>query len=129
MRHNSPPDSVHALEPGDLKSPDITLFCVWENVELLGCGALKHIDDVHGEIKSMITNPQHLRKGVASAMLVHIIEEARSRGYRKLSLETGCGNYFVAAQNLYSKHGFRYCGPFATYADDGFAVFMTRNLV
>lgn len=128
MRRNSPPGSVHAITPDQVSSPDITYWCAWANDRLLGCGALKQIGAGHGEIKSMITSRQHLRKGVASALLQHIINEARSRGYRRLSLETGSGKTFAPAQSLYSKHGFKYCGPFAQYADDGFAVFMTKEL-
>ena len=85
---HTPPESVHALPIEGLRSPDITFWSVWENGELLGCGALKELDPQHGEIKSMRTASAHLRKGVARAVAHHIIAEAKRRGYRRLSLET-----------------------------------------
>src|SRR5438046_6332254 len=84
---HTPPESVHALPIEGLRSPDITFWSVWENGELLGCGALKELDPQHGEIKSMRTASAHLRKGVARAVAHHIIAEAKRRGYRRLSLE------------------------------------------
>src|SRR4029078_11978577 len=89
MYSHSPPESVHALPIEKLRQPDITFFSVWESGELMGCGALKELDPQHGEIKSMRTVSKHLRKGVARAVLDHIMSEAKRRGYRRLSLETG----------------------------------------
>src|SRR5438045_9196708 len=86
---HSPPQSVHALPIESLRSPDITFWSVWENGELLGCGALKELNPQHGEIKSMRTASAHLRKGVARAVVQQIIGEAKRRGYRRLSLEIG----------------------------------------
>src|SRR3979490_628182 len=85
----SPPESVHALDVEGLRKPEIMFWTAWENGELLGCGALKELDSEHGEIKSMRTASPHLRKGVARKLLNHILEVARQRGYRRLSLETG----------------------------------------
>lgn len=129
MRLHSPPTSVHALEPDDLLRDNVSLWCAWIEDELAGCVALKQLDSHHGEIKSMITSSSHLRKGVASALLRRVIQEARSRGYHRLSLETGSDGVFVPAQRLYTKFGFQAGGPFAQYEDDGFAVFMTINLL
>lgn len=129
MRLHSPPASVHALEPDELLHDDVSLWCALIDDELAGCGALKKLDAHHGEIKSMITSSSHLREGVASALLRKIIQEARSHGYHRLSLETGSGRVFVPAQRLYTKFGFQTRGPFAQYEDDGFAVFMTINLL
>jgi putative acetyltransferase len=124
----SPPESVHALDIGALRKPDITFWTVWERDELLGCGALKELDSRHGEIKSMRTSTRHLRKGVAKKLLHHIVEEARRRGYRRLSLETGSMEAFAPARTLYANFGFTYCGPFADYVEDPHSVFMTREL-
>jgi len=124
----SPPESVHALDIEGLRKPDITFWSVWENGELLGCGALKELDSQHGEIKSMRTSALHLRRGVARNLLNHIIQEATRRGYRRLSLETGSMKAFEPARKLYSDFGFTYCGPFADYAEDPNSVFMTREL-
>ena len=124
----SPPESVHALDLEKLRQPDITFWCAWEGQELLGCGALKELDPTHGEIKSMRTASRHLRKGVAALMLKHIIEEARRRQYRRLSLETGTAAAFAPAHKLYTRHGFQPCRPFGSYVADPHSIFMIRAL-
>ena len=124
----TPPESVHALPIEGLRSPDITFWSVWENDELLGCGGLKELDPQHGEIKSMRTAPAHLRKGVARAVVRQIIAEAKRRGYRRLSLETGSMAAFKPARQLYAACGFTYCEPFGDYANDPNSVFMTLEL-
>jgi putative acetyltransferase len=101
---------------------------VWENGELLGCGALKELAPHHGEIKSMRTASAHVRKGVARAVVHHIIAEAKRRGYRRLSLETGSQAAFEPARRLYAACGFTYCEPFAEYVNDPNSAFMTLEL-
>lgn len=128
MALHSPPESVHALDLAALRKPEITFWCAWQATELLGCGALKELDRRHGEIKSMRTAAAHLRKGVAAALLRHILDEARRRAYRRLSLETGSMAAFAPARALYEKFGFRRCGPFAGYVEDPYSVFMTMKL-
>jgi len=128
MAQQSPPESMHALGLEALRAPEITFWSVWQGSELLGCGALKELDARHGEIKSMRTVAAHSRKGVASSLLRHILEEARRRSYRRVSLETGSMATFVPAQNLYARFGFQPCGPFADYIEDPNSVFMTREL-
>jgi putative acetyltransferase len=129
MHLHSPPESVHALPIEQLRSPDVTFWSVWEDGELLGCGALKQLDPQHGEIKSMRTVSRHLRKGVARAVLNHIVEEAKRRRYRQLSLETGSMAAFEPARRLYERAGFTYCEPFADYIEDPNSVFMTMALL
>ena len=128
MYLHSPPESVHALPIEKLRSPEVTFWSVWENGELLGCGALKELDQHHGEIKSMRTVARHLRKGVGRAVLNHIIGEAKRRGYRRLSLETGSMAMFKPARQLYDRAGFTYCQPFDDYVEDPNSVFMTMTL-
>ncbi|MFN2517040.1 MAG: GNAT family N-acetyltransferase [Pyrinomonadaceae bacterium] len=119
---HSPPESVHALDIEALRKPEITFWAVWESGELLGCGGLKELDSQHGEIKSMRTSLVHLRKGVASSFLNHILEEARRRCYSRLSLETGSMEAFEPARRLYANFGFTYCEPFADYVEDPYSV-------
>lgn len=128
MTLHSPPESIHALDLTGLQSADVTFWSAWDGADLLGCGALKELDPAHGEIKSMRTASRHLRRGVARAMLAHILAEARRRGYARLSLETGTAAAFEPAHRLYSSAGFGFCGPFADYAEDPYSVFMTREL-
>lgn len=127
MRATSPPESKHALDLEGLRAPDITFWTLWEGGELAGCGALKELSPAHGEIKSMRTANGFRRRGVGTAMLKHILEEARRRGYERLSLETGSMPYFAPARSLYSSFGFRPCEPFAAYKLDPNSVFMTRD--
>ena len=128
MYELSPPESVHALDLSKLRAPDITFWSAWEDSRIVGCGALKQLTPTHGEIKSMRTPNAMRRRGAGRAILVHIIDEARRRGYRRLSLETGSQDGFHPAQKLYQSAGFAYCGPFADYTDDPNSVFMTLEL-
>ena len=128
MYELSPPESVHALDLSKLRSPDIAFWTVWDESLLLGCGALKELTPTHGEVKSMRTPRSLRRRGAGRAVLAHIVAEARSRGYRRLSLETGSQEAFKPAQKLYESFGFTYCGPFGDYTDDPNSVFMTLEL-
>jgi putative acetyltransferase len=128
MRQISPPENVHALDIEGLRRPEITFWAAWSESELLGCCALKDLNSRHGEIKAMRTSSAHRRKGVARALLVHVIEEARKRSYLRLSLETGSQAAFEPARRLYASFGFSPCAAFAQYADDPHSVFMTREL-
>lgn len=128
MHSLSPPESVHALDLDGLRRPGVTFWTVWSGTQLLGCGALKELASDHGEIKSMRTVEHHRRNGVGRAMLRHIIDEARRRGYTQLSLETGTQPGFAPARRLYQAHGFVDCPPFADYSDDPNSCFMTLRL-
>ncbi len=128
MARHSPPDCINALDLDGLRAADITFWTIWDDEHLLGCGALKELDSGHGEIKSMRTASAHLRRGVATVMLQHLVKESRARSYTRLSLETGSGPAFAPADSLYKKFGFQYCGPFSNYRDDPFSRFMTLKL-
>lgn len=128
MALHSPPESIHALDLEALRRPEITFWTVWEGSELLGCGAIKQLDPLHGEIKSMRTAARHKGKGVAAGLLAHILEQAGRRGYRRLSLETGSMQAFAPAHRLYARYGFAMCEPFADYIEDPNSVFMTREI-
>src|SRR5262249_46312097 len=128
MALHSPPESIHALNLDGLRKPEITFWTAWDDGELLGCVALKELDPHHGEIKSMRTSRSHRKAGVATSLLNHIVEQARLRSYKRLSLETGSVGAFEPARRLYLSFGFGYCGPFADYVKDRYSVFMTREL-
>jgi putative acetyltransferase len=127
-RAQTAPGSAHALDLKGLQSPDITFWAAWDSETLVAVGALKHLSQDHGEVKSMHTVPTVRRKGVGSAMLRHIIAFARSRGISRLSLETGSWDYFRPAVALYRRHGFIECPPFADYVLDPNSIFMTLDL-
>jgi putative acetyltransferase len=128
MHELGPPESVHALDIAGLQSPDVAFWTVWEGPVLMGCGALKELDPTHGEVKSMRTPALQRRRGAGRAVLTHIVAEARARGYKRLSLETGSLDAFKPAQKLYESFGFVYCGPFGSYKLDPYSTFMTLEL-
>ncbi len=128
MASQSPPESIHALDLTGLRKPEITFWTAWEGDQLLGCGAIKALDAHHAELKSMRTAAAHQRKGVAKRLLHHILVEAKARGFRQLSLETGSQEAFAPARNLYAAFGFTPCAPFADYWADPNSFFMTKAL-
>ena len=132
MRQWSPPESVHAMPVERLRAADVTFVAAWDDAgegpRIAACGALRHLDDGHGEIKSMRAHPDYRGRGAGRAILDHLISEARSRGYLRLSLETGSPDAFLPARRLYAANGFAECGPFAEYVFDPFSVYMTREL-
>jgi putative acetyltransferase len=124
----SPPENVFALDAAGLQDPDVTLFSYRRAGELLAIGALRHLDDRHGELKSMHTAEAARRTGIGRAMLAHLIDVARQRGYRQLSLETGSMAGFAAARALYTGAGFTECGPFADYEASQYSTFLSLEL-
>jgi len=128
MYELSPPEQVFAFDASKLRAPGIAFWTAWEDGTLLGCAALKELSATQGEVKSMRT-PARLRgRGAGRALLNHIVHVARERGYRELLLETGSHPAFAPAQTLYRSVGFRECGPFGSYKDTGFSVFMSLQL-
>lgn len=120
--------SAHALDASGLIAPGIHFWTIWDQEQILGLGALKALSPDHGEVKSMHTAEAARRSGVGSAMLAHIIAQARLKGMSRLSLETGSWDYFRPARMFYRRHGFVTCGPFADYRPDPNSVFMTLAL-
>jgi putative acetyltransferase len=128
MRSLSPPEDVHALDLDGLTRPEVAFFSVRREGEVLAIGALQDLGDGHGELKSMHTS-RHLRRGGLARLLVrHLVEEARRRDLRRVSLETGSQPEFAAARQLYAAEGFEECGPFGDYAPSPWSTFMTRAL-
>ncbi len=128
MHESSPPGHVFALDLSGLRAPNVSVWSAWDGAALAGIAALKELDDGTGELKSMRTHPDHLRQGVATALLEHIIDEARRRGLRRLSLETGSGLAFEPALALYRKRGFSDGEAFADYRKSDFNQFLHLNL-
>jgi len=128
MRGQSPADACHVLDLGGLQGPNIALCALWDEDRLLGLGGLKALDAATGEIKSMRTAPEALGRGVGARILEHLIGEARARGYRRLSLETGSGPDFAAALALYRRRGFVDGPSFGGYAPTPFTTFLHLDL-
>lgn len=128
MQANSPPEAVFALDVSGLNSADVTLWGVWDGETLVAIGALKRLDDGTGEVKSMRTHPDYLRRGAAAFVLEHIITQAGARGFSRLSLETGNGPAFEPALALYRKRGFVNGEAFAAYRPSAFNQFLHLTL-
>ena len=124
MRASSPPDSVFALDLSGLLSPGITVWTVRDGGTVVGIGALRVLPDGTGELKSMRTHPDHLRRGVAAALLDRLVAEARGLGLTALRLETGSGPAFEPALSLYRARGFVDGEPFGDYERSRFNRFL-----
>ncbi|GLQ52544.1 GNAT family N-acetyltransferase [Dyella flava] len=120
--------SAHALDISGLQTPDISFWAAWQEEQLLAVGALRQLSAEDGEVKSMHTAQFARRLGAGSAMLRHIIDVARARGFSRLNLETGAWDYFIPARAFYQRHGFIACPPFGDYAADSNSVFMSLDL-
>ena len=125
---NSPIEGVFALDLSGLRVPSVTVWSAWDGDALMGLGALRQLDSQHGEIKSMRTAPDHLRRGVGAAMLRHITDVALARGYTRLSLETGANEAFAPARAMYEAAGFRPSAPFGDYMLSDFNLCYSKAL-
>lgn len=130
---HSPAESRHALDLDGLRSSDVTFWTAWDHEELVGCGALEELDagrddGRHGEIKSMRVADEARGRGIGALILRHLVDEARRRGYQRISLETGSNPPFAPARRLYARHGFVECPPFGDYVPDPWSTFMTLHL-
>jgi putative acetyltransferase len=128
MYELSPPEHVFAFDASKLRAPGIVVWTAWQDETLLGCAALKELSATQGEIKSMRTPAKFRRQGAGRALLDHILRVSRERGYRELFLETGTHPAFAPAQTLYRSVGFRQCGPFGSYEENGSSYFMSLRL-
>lgn len=128
MEPTAPPESRHALDLTDLQRDDVRLWVATAADQLVGTAALAALDDGHEELKSMRTDPHVRGQGVASRLLVHVLDDARSRGVERVSLETGSMGFFAPARAFYARAGFTPCPPFGSYVDDPHSTFMTRAL-
>jgi putative acetyltransferase len=124
----SPPESIHALDMSGLKCSSITFWSARKDGVVVACGALKELTAFAGEIKSMKTRAEFTRQGLARSLLEVILEEARRRGYRTVSLETGTNSAFDPAVVLYRRYGFVECPPFGEYQLDPYSRFYTKQL-
>ena len=118
LRSVSPEGSTHVLDIPGLKISSIKFWSLWDNDQLIGCGALKFLSEIHGEFKSIRVADKHRQKGMGKKIISHLIAEAKKIGIKKLSIETGAGEFFLPARKLFIKFGFKSCKPFAHYKED-----------
>ena len=124
LRSVSPEGSTHVLDINALKDPTIKFWSLWEDNTLVGSGALKFLDKSHGEFKSIRVNDKSRNKGNGIKVVNHLINEAKKLNIKRLSLETGAGDFFLPARKLFLTCNFRVCGPFSHYVDDVNSVYM-----
>ena len=127
LRSVSPAGSTHVLDIDGLKDQSIKFWSLWENDELIGCGALKFLEKNHGEFKSIRVVNKFRKKGNGERIINHLIEEAKKLRISKLSIETGAGEFFLPARKLFTKFGFKTCIPFANYKEDSNSCYYTLN--
>lgn len=128
MHQWSPPESVHAMPIEQLRAADITFYAAWDGAVLAACVAIRQLDACHGELKSMRAHPDYRGKGAGKALLQHLLQVAQTRGYARVSLETGRPEAFQPARQLYISHGFAECPPFGDYVAHDFSICMTKDL-
>ena len=128
MHQWSPACKVHALPLERLREPDVAFWSAWDGERLAAVGALKELGAGRGELKSMRAAPEYRGRGAGEAILLHLMSEARERGYTWLGLETGVPEPFLPARRLYEKHGFAECAAFGDYVSDDFSLCMSRDL-
>jgi len=125
LRSASPEGSAHVLDIAGLKDPSIKFWSLWEENDLMGSGALKFLDKEHGEFKSIRVSDNCRGKGNGTKVINHLINEAKKLNIKRLSLETGAGDFFLIARKLFSKCGFEPCEPFSHYKKDINSIYMT----
>lgn len=128
MHRWSPACKVHAMPAERLREADVTFYSAWDGGALAACGALKELRPGRGELKSMRAAPKFRGQGAGRAILVHLMTEARNRGYTWLGLETGNAEPFLPARKLYESFGFRECPAFGEYVSDDFSICMEKHL-
>ena len=128
LRSVSPTGSTHVLDISGLKDQSIKFWSLWVNDELIGCGALKFLDKIHGEFKSIRVVDKFRKKGIGERIFNHLIEEAKKLGIKKLSIETGSGKFFEPARKLFVNFGFQACSPFAHYKEDPNSCYYSKEI-
>tara|TARA_Y100000590_G_scaffold460223_1_gene619089 strand:- start:350 stop:817 length:468 start_codon:yes stop_codon:yes gene_type:complete len=129
LRSVSPAGSTHVLDINGLKDPSIKFWSLWENEKLMGCGALKFLNEKHGEFKSIRVADEYRGNGYGQKIITHLIEEAKKLMIKRISIETGSGDFFKSARKLFKKSGFKECEPFSHYKVDPNSFYMTLSIL
>ena len=128
LRAASPEGSAHVLDIPGLKDKSIKFWSLWQDEKLMGCGALKFLEKDHGEFKSIRIHDNFRRMGNGINVINHLINEAKKLNIKKLSIETGAGQFFKPARKLFEQCGFEKCDPFAHYKEDVNSVYLTKSI-
>tara|TARA_B100000123_G_scaffold209068_1_gene158128 strand:- start:1203 stop:1670 length:468 start_codon:yes stop_codon:yes gene_type:complete len=128
LKAASPEGSAHVLDIPGLKDSSIKFWSLWENDKLIGCGALKFINNNHGEFKSIRVHDNFRNKGYGVKVIKHLINEAKRLNIKQISVETGAGEFFNPARKLFDQYGFTECEPFSHYKLDENSIYLTKHI-
>ena len=126
LRSASPKGSTHVLDIEGLKVPSIKFWSLWNEKQIIGCGALKILEKGHGEFKSIRLHDEFRKKGNGVKLINHLIEEAKKLKISRISIETGAGEFFKPARKLFDSCGFKPCEPFAHYKKDINSIYLSK---
>ena len=129
LRSVSPAGSAHVLDTDGLKDPSIKFWSLWENEKLMGCGALKFLNENHGEFKSIRVADLYRGKGYGEKIITYLIQKSKKLNIKRISIETGSGEFFKSARKLFKKSGFKECEPFGHYKIDSNSCYMTLSIL
>ena len=129
LRSVSPAGSTHVLDIDGLKDPSIKFWSLWENEKLMGCGALKFLNENHGEFKSIRVADLYRGKGYGEKIISYLIQKSKKLNIKRISIETGSGEFFKSARKLFKKSGFKKCEPFSHYKFDANSCYMTLSIL
>lgn len=128
MAKHSPEGTSYALDMGALKTPDMTVFTIWDEDRLAGCAALREMSPQTAEIKSMRTASGFQGRGTGQKLMAHLIKTSQQRGYSRLSLETGTTPLFHTAISFYAGQGFVLGEQFSDYVPSRYNIFMHLDI-
>ena len=126
LKAASPEGSAHVLDIPGLKDPSIIFWSLWEDEKIFGCGALKFLDKDHGEFKSIRVHDNFRNKGNGIKVIEHLIDRAKKLVIKRISLETGAGEFFDPARKLFKRCDFKPCKPFDHYKKDINSLYLTK---
>lgn len=111
---------LHAVGADDdrssLSPPHGTFLVLRTPDSVVGCGGVRRLDTGDAEIKRMWIDPAWRGLGLGARMLDELEACARSRGHRRVVLDTNAS--LTEAISLYRRHGYE---PIERYSDNPYA--------
>lgn len=114
-----------SYDPDDSRGARSLFVIARDASGLLGCGALRPVDERVAEIKRMYARPG--TTGVGAAILNHLELAARSFDYDAVCLSTRRINY--RAVDFYLKHGYTEIASYGKYADRPESICLGKSLL
>jgi len=123
-----PAESNHLDGIEALQRPNVLFLGAYLGDELVGCGAVKSLDDdgIYGEIKRVFVLDAYRGRGVSKRLMQELEAHLRSNGIHTARLETGIRQPEAIA--LYRRLGYVERGPYGAYVRDPLSLFMEKNL-